>query len=109
MVVNISDLDKDLLELVTLQVPWQMVCGEFRERYGSAGGLAQRLFELRHAGLLEIRPRSDEAPDLTPEAMESDARENDYYEDLESTPEPRWDIVATDAGFRAVEERLGEQ
>ena len=104
-----NELDEELLELIALQVPWYMVCGEFHQRYGSAGALARRLFELREAGLLEIRSRSGEAVDLTPEAMEADALENDCYEEIESVREPRWDIIATDVGFSSIETRLGKQ
>ena len=105
--MELSDLDLELLEVAAVQVPWYMVCGEFHERYGSPAELVRRLFEMREAGLLHIRGKPDARP--TPAAMVADALAHDCYEDFESSREPLWDIVATDAGYTRIEQRLGPQ
>ena len=107
--VSLSEVDRDLLELAVLKVPWYMVCGDFHGRYGSPGALAQRLFALRDAGLLNIWPRSPDELELNPEALEQDALANNCYDDFDSSRESRWEIVATDTGFAAVEDDLREQ
>jgi len=68
----------------------------------------RRLFELRDAELLVIRGMHEATP-ITMAAMEADALEHDCYEDFESSREPRWDIVATDAGYERIRARLGAQ
>ena len=107
--VTLSEVDKDLLELTVLKVPWYMVCGDFHRRYGSAGVLARRLFELSDAGLLSIEKKTPADDEPSPEALESDAVENDNYDDFDSSRGARWEIISTDRGFAAVEEDLGEQ
>lgn len=106
--MEISEVDGELLELLALQSAWYMVCGEFYEAYGSPGALASRLFELRAAGLIEIHARAANA-ELSAAALEADAINNDCYRDLSATNEPRWDLVATDAGFQMIKGRLSEQ
>ena len=49
--------DRELLELAVLKVPWYMVCGDFHHRYGSAGALARRLFELSDRGTMSLHPK----------------------------------------------------
>ena len=107
--MTLTNLDKELLELLALQVPWYMVCGEFHERYGSAARLAQRIVELQHAEILEIRSKDRSAPPVSAQDLERDALENDCYDDLEATREPQWTLVATEKGFRLIEDRLREQ
>ena len=104
--MELSETDKDLLELVTLQVPWYMVCGEFHRKYGSPAKLAWRLMELREAGLLELR--GGEQP-VSAEDLEADALANNCYDDLEDTREPEWHIVATDRGVERIEDRLDRE
>ena len=108
-VLTLSEVDKELLELTVLKVPWYMVCGDFHRRYGSAGALARRLFELSDAGLLSIREKMPGDDEPSAEALESDAIENDNYDDFDSSRGSRWEITATDLGFAAVEEDLGKQ
>ena len=105
--MELTELDLDLLEVAAMQVPWYMVCGEFHARYGSAGALVRRLFELREAGLLVIRGKPAHEP--TPEALETDALAHGCYEEFESSRDPIWDIVATDLGYGHVEQRLSAQ
>ena len=106
---DLNEIDRELLELAVLKVPWYMVCGDFHHRYGSAGALARRLFELSDAGLVNIRenPPGDDVP--SPEALETDAIANNCYDDFDSSRGSRWEIMATDRGFAAVEEDLGKQ
>ncbi len=108
-VLVLSEIDKELLELAALKVPWYMVCGDFHRRYGSAGGLAKRLFELSDAGLVSIQEKTPGDVLASPEALEIDALENNCYEDFDSSRGARWEIIATDRGFAAVEEDLGKQ
>ncbi len=106
--MDLASVDEDLLELAAVQVPWYMVCADFHEPYGSADALVRRLFELREAGLLTIHPARRGAP-ITHDAMVADALEHGCYEDFESSREPRWEIVATDAGYERIRDRLGAQ
>ena len=107
--MKLTELDKDLLELLALQVPWYMVCGEFHERYGSPGALARRLFALRDAELVSIRVKESTEAKLSPEALEADALSNECYDNLEATREPIWYMVSTDRGYELVKDRLGAQ
>lgn len=66
--VALTDLDREVMELLALRVPWYMVCGEFHGRYGSPGALARRLFELHDAGLVEVRGKAD--AETSPAALE---------------------------------------
>ena len=54
---DLSEIDKELLELAVLTVPWYMVCRDFHRRYGSPGALAKRLIELSEAGFVSIQPK----------------------------------------------------
>lgn len=103
--MNLTELDKELLELLALEVPWDMVCGEFHEQYGSPGALARRLFELCHAELATISSRAPGESETSPGALEADALMNACYADL-AAQEPRWDIVATDDGYERIKVRL---
>ena len=107
--MTLDDTDCDLLELLTLEVPWYMVGGEFHAAYGGVERLAGRLEELVHAELVRIHDR--EAPGVAPPIVElvSDALANGCYERIEENLDPRWMLVATDAGFALIEERLGRQ
>lgn len=105
----LSEIDRELLELAVLKVPWYMVCGDFHHRYGSPGALIRRLFELSDAGLVHIREKTPGDDRPSPEALETDAVENDCYDDFDSSRGSRWEIMATDRGFAAVEEDLGKQ
>ncbi len=107
--IELSETDKNLLELVTLQVPWYMVCGEFHRPFGSPGALARRLMELRDAGVLEVRGTSSTGAPVAAADLEADALANDCYEDLESTREPGWHVVATDAGVELIADRLSRE
>jgi hypothetical protein len=107
--MDIAELDKDLLELTVLEVPWDMVCAEFHERYGSPGNLARRLFELANAGLVTIRRKRADLPPPSPYALEADALANACFADLELVGESSWVIIATATGFALVENRLAEQ
>ncbi len=106
--MDLAKVDEELLELAAVQVPWYMVCADFHELYGSADALVRRLFELRDAGLLAIHAARPGAP-ITREAMVTDALDHGCYEDFESSREPRWEIVATDAGYERIRARLGAQ
>lgn len=105
----LREIDKDLLELAVLTVPWYMVCGDFHRRYGSPGALAKRLLELSDAGLVNIRQKLPGQEELSVEALEDDAIENNCYDDFDSSWGSRWEISATDRGFAAIEQGLSEQ
>jgi hypothetical protein len=107
--MELTSNDLELMDLLTLQVPWYMVCGEFHEIYGGPEPLARRLVELSRAELLVIRDTSDAHALVTSEVLANDALANNCYENIEKTREPRWDMMATDAGFALIEERLGRQ
>jgi len=104
--MDLTELDKALLELLALEVPWSMVCGEFHERYGSPGALARRLFELYHAELLTIRSTGSSGSEMSPGVLEADALKNSCYAGVADTAEPGWSIVATDGGFEKIKDRL---
>ena len=105
----LSEIDKELLELAVLKVPWYMVCGDFHRRYGSAGALAKRLFELSDAGFVSIQEKTPGDDETSPEALKTDAINNNCYDDFDSSRGSRWEIIATDRGFAAVQEDLGKQ
>ena len=107
--MTVSELDLELLEVLTLQVAWYMICGEFANRYGGPGPLATRLTELRDGGLVSIRNMDNPARKITAAELEADAIDNNCYEDLEETRDPLWDMVATDSGYALVAARLGRQ
>lgn len=106
---TLSEIDRELLELAVLKVPWYMVCGDFHHRYGSAGALARRLFELSDAGLITIREKTPGSAPLSPATLERDAIRNNCYDDFDSSRGSSWEIIATDRGFAAVEDDLGKQ
>lgn len=107
--MEMSEVDLELLEVLTLQVPWYMICGEFAERYGGPGLLAARLMEMQHAELIVIRDVRREQHVITAADLEADALANNCYADLEDTREPHWDMMATDAGYALVQQRFAAQ
>ena len=107
--MQISEVDLEMLEVLTLQVPWYMICGEFAERYGGPGPLASRLMALQGAGFLSIRDVRLDGHVITAAELEADALANNCYADLEDTREPHWDMMATDAGYALVQERFAVQ
>lgn len=106
---ELTELDRELLEVLTLEIPWYMVCGEFHTRYGGAEALIARLLQLQRAGLLRLRNIDSPQAAITAEMLLDDARRNDCYQDIEDTREPHWDLVATDRGFALVAHRLGRE
>ena len=107
--MELTETDRELLELVTLQVPWYVVCGDFHRRFGSPGALARRIMELEYGGLLEVRETTPGAGKPSAEALERDALEHGCYDDLTDTWEPMWEIMATDEGFAMIEDRLDRE
>ena len=106
---ELSPVDEELLELTALEVPWQMVCGEFQRRYGSPGAVARRLFELESIGLLEIKTKFPGDTRVTAELLEADALEHGYYEDLEDELELQCSICTTDDGLARVANRFSKE
>ena len=104
--MNLTELDKELLESLALELPWEIVCDEFQQRYGSPGALARRLCELQHVELLTIRSRASGELETSAGALETDAVANSCYADITGTSKLGWDIAATDNGFEVVKERL---
>jgi len=104
--MNLTELDKKLLELLALEAPWDIVCAEFHEWYGSPGALALRLFELYHADLVTIRSTASGESEMSPSALETHALRNSCYADPADITEQGWSIVATDAGFQTIKDRL---
>lgn len=107
--LTIDNVDLDVLEVLTLQVPWYMVCGEFAGLYGGPGPLARRLLVLADAGLIEMRDTARPDHEISAEDLEADALANNCYEDLDDTREPQWDMMATEAGYALVKQRFGVQ
>ena len=106
---ELSDDDEELLELVVLEVPWYMVCGDFHERYGTPGRLAERLLELHVAGLLTIRPTDAATTEVTAQQLERDALDHGCFDDVATDWESLWDIKITETGFSRIEKRLKAQ
>ena len=86
-----------------------MVCGEFQEAYGGPAKLAQRLKDLEQRELISIRDPANRDRLVSANELADDALANNCYEDLTDTRDSRWDMVATDAGFTLIEERVGKQ
>ena len=107
--MEISELDLEMLEVLTLQVPWYMICGEFAHRYGGAGPLARQLMAMQDAKLITMRDNHQESHVITAAELEADANANNCYADLEDTREPQWDMMATDAGYALVQQRFALQ
>lgn len=107
--MDMSELDLELLEVLTLQVPWYMICGEFAERYGGPGPLAHQLMAMQQADLITIRDTKRDTHIITAAELEADAIANNCYADLEDTREPQWDMMATDLGYTLVQERFAVQ
>ncbi len=107
--MELSRIDKDLLQLVAIEVPWPMVCGEFHGRYGSVDELVRRLFELLGGGLLQIACGAGGASDPDPVSLRSEAVAHGNFEDIEMITESDWCIVATNKGYAIIETELDEQ
>jgi hypothetical protein len=103
----LSDTDEELLDLVTLETAWYIVCGDFHRRYGGARALARRQVGHRDPRLITVRCKvpGGEPPDA--DMLEADALANDCYRNLESTREPEWEFVATDRGLARIGHRRG--
>jgi hypothetical protein len=106
---DVSKVDLELLEVLTLQVPWYMICGEFATRYGGPEQLAERLITLRNAKLIKLRDTVRAEHQITAAELVADAIDNNCYAELEETREPQWDMMATDAGYALVEARLDRE
>ncbi|MEM7407246.1 MAG: hypothetical protein AAF458_18240 [Pseudomonadota bacterium] len=104
--MQINEIDLELLEVLTLQVPWYMICGEFADRYGGPGPLARRLLELQAAEYIRIRDTGRPDHQITVAELEADALANNCYEDLDDTREPQWDMMATEQGYALVKQRF---
>ena len=107
--LELSETDEQLLELAVLQAPWYMICGEFHRHYGGAGALARRVYELQASGALEVRSSSRNGSTPSAQQLEADALAHSCYEELDSTHDPRWEIVTTDAGLVAIRARLAPE
>ena len=107
--IHTSDVDLDLLEVLTLQVPWYMICGEFADQYGGPGPLAYRLIELAHAGLIILRDTHQSDHEISAAELEADALANNCYEDLDETREPQWDMMAAETGYVLIKRRSDVQ
>ena len=107
--LELSRIDKDLLQLVAIEVPWPMVCGEFYERYNSVDELVRRLFQLRDEGLLQISNNEDLESFPNPAMLRSEASVHGNFEDIESLVASVWRIVATSAGYDLIKAELDEQ
>ena len=100
--IHTSDVDLDLLEALTLQVPWYMVCGEFADQYRGPGPLAYRLIELANAGLIIMRDTHQSDHEISAAELEADALANNCYEDLDEKREPQWGMMATETGYALI-------
>jgi len=107
--MKLTELDKELLDLLALEAPWPMVCFDFHVRFGSANALARRLSELERAGLLELRSSAPGESHISAAALEADASLNANYDGFAHLKEHRWALVATNSGFAAIADRLGKE
>ncbi len=110
--MELNRTDKELLQLVAIEVPWPMVCGEFHTLYDSVDELVRRLFQLRDEGVVRISTVEDGTdgesfPD--PAALRNEALVHGNFEDIELLVESVWRIVATAAGFALIKADLDEQ
>lgn len=106
--MELSKIDEDLLEFLALSEPWSMVCGEFSRRYQGVEKLVARLATFHHAELITITPDRG-APEPSAKALLADAAAHGFYDEIVISNGPSWTITATDKGFAAVQNRLGEQ
>ncbi len=104
--MKLTELDKELLVFVALEVPWEFVCAEFHQQYGSPELLARRLFDLCGAELTSLRAAVASDYPVSLQALAADAKANACYERLDVTRVPRWYLVTTDEGFERVKDRL---
>ncbi len=107
--MELSRIDRDLLQLVAIESPWPMVCGEFHGRYGSVDELVRRLFELLGGGLVQIACGEGGASVPDPDVLCSEAVAHGNFEDIELMTESAWCIVATSKGYALIETELDEQ
>ena len=64
---------------------------------------------MHDAKLITLRDKLRPDHLISAAELEADAVANDCYADLEETREPRWDMMATDAGYALVEGRFDRQ
>ena len=107
--MELSRIDKDLLQLVAIEVPWPMVCGEFHGSYGSVDELVRRLFELLGGGLVQIASVEDEESSPGPASLRNEAKAHGNFEDINLLAESPWRIVATSKGYALIETEVDEQ
>ena len=107
--IELSRIDKELLQLVAFEAPWAMVCGEFHGRYDSVDELVKHLFQLLKEGLVEIFNSSD--PDMlaNPEVLRNEALAHENFEDIETLEASAWRIAATSAGYGRIKSELDKQ
>ena len=104
--MNLSKLDKYLLEYAVNEEPWHIVCGVFCCEYGTAEKLAKKLFALKEKGLVSISPELNTLIPPNIKALVDAASQEDNYEDVMVPNEFWWDIKATDKGFNIVRDRF---
>jgi hypothetical protein len=106
---ELSSIDKELLQLVAIEVPWAMVCGEFHGRYDSVDELIVHLFQLQNEGLIEISNNSDPDMFANPEVLRNEALAHGNFEDIETLEASAWRIAATSAGYDRIKSELDKQ
>jgi len=107
--MELSGTDKDLLQLLAIEVPWSMVCGEFHGQFATVEALVKRLFELRDAGLVQIISEADEDAFAEAAALCAEAAVYDNFEDVSMLSSSNWRLAATAQGYALIEADLDEQ
>ncbi len=107
--MDLNRSDKDMLQLLAIEVSWPMVCGEFHESYGSVEALVKRLFEFKDQGLVQITSSDDKQLLAVPAALCSEAENHGNYNDIELMAESGWSIAATNKGYALIKTELDEQ
>ena len=107
--MTLTELDKELLDLLALEVPWPMVCFDFHARFGSVAALARRLCELEQAGLVVLESSTPGESRISAAALEADASRNANYDGFTHLKEHPWAMAVTESGFDAIAARLGKE
>jgi len=107
--MNITELDKEILEFIVNGEPWHIICGAFVDRFNQPEELIHKIFNFAKEGLIVISPSNNETPVPTIEVFQRESKKYNWYKDTVCTDGLWYDIDTTDKGFEFVKDRFEEK
>ena len=95
-VMPIDDTDREILEYLSVEEPWHILCGELIDEAGEPRDLPERVERLWRAGAIAIRKRCGTQEEPTAENLRNDAERNDWHSGEKVRDQPWWDLLATE-------------